>query len=104
MSESTKDSEHPFAFKEVQMRKTLFAGLIAAMTLAAASAAQAAPAAPLPAGATAEHSNLTQVQWWGWRGHYRYYHPGWRWRYRYYGYHRHWRCWWAYGHRHCRWW
>lgn len=102
MDESTKDSERPFAFKEVQMRKTVFAGLIAAMTLAAASAAQAAPAASLPAGVAADHGAVTQVQWryrhWG------YYH---RWGYRpwrYYGYHRHYRCWWAYGHRHCRWW
>lgn len=83
------------------MRKTVFAGLVAAMTLAAASAAQAAPAASLPAGVAADHGAVTQVYWrhwgyhrWGW-GH----RWGWRW-----GYHRHWHCWWINGYRHCRWW
>jgi hypothetical protein len=113
MSESTKYSGRSSAFKEVQMRKTVFAGLIAAMTLAAASAAQAAPAASLPAGVAADHGAVTQVYWrghWGhWGGYHRWgYHRwggwgyrrwGWRW-----GYHRHWHCWWVNGYRHCRWW
>jgi hypothetical protein len=106
MNESTKDSERPFAFMEVQMRTTVFAGLIAAMTLAAASAAQAAPAASLPAGATADHGAVTQVYW---RGHWGGYRGGWgyrRWGYGYrrWGYGRHWHCWWVNGYRHCRWW
>jgi hypothetical protein len=106
MFESTNYSEHPFASKEVQMKQTVFAGLIAALALAAASATQAAPAASLPAGVATDQGAVTQVQWrhggyrgWGYRG-------GWgyrRWSY-YGGYHRHWRCWWAYGYRHCRWW
>jgi hypothetical protein len=110
MFESTKYSERPFASKEVQMRKTVFAGLVAAVMLAAASAAQAAPAASLPAGVAADHGTVTQVQWrhggyrgWGYR---RWGYRGWgyrRWGYGY-GYHRHWRCWWVNGYRHCRWW
>jgi hypothetical protein len=107
MFESTNYSGRSFASKEVQMRKTVFAGLIAAATLAAASAAQAAPAASLPAGVTADHGTVTQVRWghwghgWGYRGWgYR------RWGYRHWGwgYHRHWHCWWMNGNRYCRWW
>ena len=66
------------------MKRTVLAFAVAALTLAAVSVSQAAPVAPLPAGVTGDHGNLTQVQW--------------RYRYR----HRH--CWWGpYGHRHCHW-
>ena len=72
------------------MRKTVFAGLVAAAMLAAASAAQAAPAASLPAGVAADHGAVTQVRWghgWGYR------HWGYRgWGYRGWGYRR-----WGYG-------
>lgn len=58
------------------MTRTLFAMAIAGAIFAAVPAAtQAAPMAPLPAGATGDHGVLTQVQWgphwrrgWGWRG------------------------------------
>lgn len=77
------------------MRKTVFAGLVAAMTLAVASVAQAAPAAPVPAGVSADHGAVTQVQYWR-------YHHGWG--YRGYGrHHRHWHCWWRYHRRVCGW-
>jgi len=66
------------------MKGTLFAIAVAALSLVAVSGvAQAAPASPLPAGITADHSNLTTVQYWRW--HHR-------------------RCWRGpYGHLHCRW-
>jgi hypothetical protein len=110
MFESTKYSGRSFASKEVHMRKTVFAGLVAAMTLVAASAAQAAPAASLPAGVAADHGTVTQVRWghwgyrhWGYR-HWGYRHWGWGYRRWGWGYHRHWHCGWVNGNRYCRWW
>ncbi len=70
------------------MKRTLFAISIAALTLGAASIAQAAPIAPLPAGVTAAGNGVTHVQWW--------------WRHRHW-HHRH--CWVGrYGRMHCRYW
>ncbi len=74
------------------MIRTVFAMAVAALLLAAVSGtSQAAPIAPLPAGAASGHDNLTQVYWHhGW-------HHGWGW-------HRHWRhCWWHHGYRVCGW-
>ncbi len=59
------------------MTRTLFAMAVAGVIFAAVpgSSAQAAPVAPLPVGAAADHGPVTQVQWgprwhrhWGWRG------------------------------------
>jgi len=86
------------------MKQTILAAAVAALTLTAVSASQAAPIAPLPAGVSASQSNLTHVQYWRW--HRRYWGPGPYRRYwgpRPYWHHR--RCWWGpYHHWHCRWW
>lgn len=69
------------------MKRTVFAFAVATLALAFASATQAAPVAPLPAGVSAAQGKLTQVQYWRYR----------RW------HHRH--CWWGPYHRwHCRYW
>jgi Spy/CpxP family protein refolding chaperone len=73
------------------MTRTLFALAVAgAIFVSVSAASQAAPMAPLPAGAAADHAAVTQVYWhgrWGWR-------RGWGW-------HRHcWRGW--RGYIHCR--
>jgi len=61
------------------MIRTVFAIALAAITLVTVSGlSQAAPIAPLPAGVTADHGNLTQVQW---------HHRHWR-------HCNRWRCWW----------
>jgi hypothetical protein len=76
------------------MIRTVFAMAVAALVLAAVSGtSQAAPIAPLPAGAASGQGNFTQVYWHhGW-------HHGWHG-----GWHRHWRhCWWHRGYRVCRW-
>jgi hypothetical protein len=89
------------------MKRTVFAFAIAALTFAAVPVSQAAPIAPLPAGVSADQSNVTQVYWrgYGWRGYgwrgYGWRGYGWRgygWRGYGYGWHR---CWWRYGYRHC---
>jgi hypothetical protein len=59
------------------MKRTVLAFAVAALTLAAASASQAAPIAPLPGAAT--QGNVTQV-WW------HHHHCGW-------WHHHHWHCW-----------
>jgi hypothetical protein len=67
------------------MRKTLLAFAVATLTLAAVPASQAAPIAPLPAGASTVHATQVQWRWHGrrwahrrcWRG------PGGIWRCRY---------------------
>jgi hypothetical protein len=87
------------------MRRTVLAFAVAALTLAAVPASQAAPIAPPVAGVAADHGNLTQVRWgWhgGWHGGW---HRGWGW-HGGWGWHRHWRhCWWGPYHRwYCRWW
>ena len=52
------------------MKRTAFAIAVAALALAAVpGTAQAAPIAPLPAGLTASHDHLIQVQHWFWRRH-----------------------------------
>lgn len=71
------------------MIRTFFAIAVAAMALVSvAGVSQAAPIAPLAAGVTVDHGNVTQVQW---RRHWRWHH------------HRH--CWRGpSGRWHCRWW
>jgi hypothetical protein len=71
------------------MTRTLFAMAVAGAIFASLSgASQAAPMAPLPAGAAADHAVVTQVYW----------HGGWH---RGWGWHRHcWRGW--RGYIHCR--
>ncbi len=55
------------------MTRILFAMVVAGVIFAGVSAtSQAAPVAPLPAGAAADHSAVTQVYWRG-RG----WHRGW---------------------------
>lgn len=66
------------------MKKTVLALAAAALTLAAVSAAQAAPMAPLSSGVATGHDNLTQVQYWWHHRHWG--HCGW-------GPYHHWRCW-----------
>jgi hypothetical protein len=70
------------------MLRTVFAMAVAAVLFAAVSGtSQAAPMAPLSAGATSGQNDLTQVYW----------HRGWHG-----GWHRHWRhCWWHRGFRVC---
>ena len=72
------------------MIRTMFAMAVAALVLAAVSGtSQAAPIAPLSAGAASGQGDLTQVYW----------HHGWHG-----GWHRHWRhCWWHRGYRVCGW-
>ena len=72
------------------MIRTVFAMAVAALLLAAVSGtSQAAPIAPLLAGATSGQGDLTQVYW----------HHGWHG-----GWHRHWRhCWWHHGYHVCGW-
>ena len=71
------------------MTRTLFAMAVAGAIFASLSgASQAAPMAPLPAGAAPDHAVVTQVYW----------HGGWH---RGWGWHRHcWRGW--RGYIHCR--
>jgi ABC-type glycerol-3-phosphate transport system substrate-binding protein len=53
------------------MTRTFFAMAVAGLLLAAVSGtSQAAPIAPLPAAAAADHSGVTQVYWHRW-------HRGW---------------------------
>jgi hypothetical protein len=68
----------------------MFAMAVAALVLAAVSGtSQAAPIAPLSAGAASGQGDLKQVYW----------HHGWHG-----GWHRRWRhCWWHRGYRVCRW-
>jgi hypothetical protein len=76
------------------MIRTVFAMAVAALLLAAVSGtSQAAPIAPLSAGAASAQGNLTHVYWHrGWHGGW---HGGW---------HRGWRhCWWHRGYRVCGW-
>ena len=72
------------------MKQTVFALVVAAFALGAASSvSQAAPIAPPASAITATNGNLTQVQYWRWH-------------------HRHWhhrRCWRdRWGRPHCRFW
>ena len=78
------------------MTRTVFAMAVAGAIFASlAGVSQAAPIAPLPAGAAADHGAVTQVYWHGgWR-------RGWGWRGGGWGWHRHcWRGW--RGYIHCR--
>jgi len=69
------------------MRKTILVFAVAMLAFAAVPVSQAAPIAPLPAGASTAHSNVVQAYYW--RGH--------RWGHR--------RCWrGAYGRYHRRYW
>ncbi len=72
------------------MIRIVFAMAVAALCFAAVpGTSQAAPMAPLSAGATTTQGGLTQVYWRrGWHG----------------GWHRRWRhCWWHRGYRVCGW-
>jgi hypothetical protein len=65
------------------MRRIVLAFAVAALTLAAVPASQAAPIAPLASGVAADHSSAVTKVWWR--------------------HHRH--CWRGrYGHLHCRYW
>lgn len=66
------------------MKRTVLACAVAALTLAAVSVSQAAPMASLPAGVTAEHGNLTQVNYYWHHRHWA--HCGW-------WHHHQWHCW-----------
>jgi hypothetical protein len=77
--------EYSFEVQGGEIMKKIFVALaVAAVKTTVASVSQAAPIAPLPSSVSADHGNLTRVQYWWHHRHWA--HCGW-------WHHHHWHCW-----------